>query len=46
MRRCGFMLAFFIVILLIVSHVMEDEESFNGNMEVAVEQNLTKVNRP
>ena len=46
MRRCGVMLAFFIVILLIASHVMEDEESFSGNIEVAIEQNLTKVNRP
>lgn len=46
MRRCGIMLAFFIVILLIASHVMEDEESFSGNMEVVIEQNLAKVNRP
>ncbi|MBU2900397.1 hypothetical protein [Maribacter dokdonensis] len=46
MRKCGYMLAFFIVILLIASHFMEDEEPINEGLEVAIELKLNKVTRP
>ena len=46
MRKCGYMLAFFIVILLIASHFMEDEEPINGGLEVAIELKQNKVTRP
>lgn len=46
MRKCGYMLAFFIVILLIASHFMEDEERINEGLEVAIELKQNKVTRP
>lgn len=46
MKKCGIMLALFIVALLVASQFMKDEDGLNENMTVAIEVQNQNIDRP
>ncbi|WP_282074797.1 hypothetical protein [Maribacter aquivivus] len=46
MRKCGLMLALFIVVLMIASQFMQDEDGLNENMTVVMEVQKRNIDRP
>ncbi len=46
MKKCGIMLALFIVALLVASQFMQDEDGLNENMTVALEVQNQNIDRP
>ncbi|WP_405399855.1 hypothetical protein [Maribacter sp. Asnod2-G09] len=46
MKKCGVMLALFIVALLVASQFMQDEDGVNENMAVVMEVQKRNINKP
>ncbi|WP_170861928.1 hypothetical protein [Maribacter aquivivus] len=46
MKKCGLMLALFIVVLMIASQFMQDEDGLNENMTVVMEVQKRNIDRP
>ncbi|MGO4920339.1 hypothetical protein [Maribacter spongiicola] len=46
MKKCGIMLALFIVALLVASQFMKDEDGLNENMTVVIEVQNQNIDRP
>jgi hypothetical protein len=46
MKKCGLMLALFIVVLMVASQFMKDEEGVNENMTMVMEVQKRNINKP
>lgn len=46
MKKCGIMLALFIVALLVASQFMKDEDGVNENMTVVMDVQKPNINKP
>ncbi|MDP5060803.1 MAG: hypothetical protein NWP64_02690 [Maribacter sp.] len=46
MKKCGIMLALFIVVLLVASQFMQDEDGLSEHMTVAIEVQNQNIDRP
>lgn len=46
MKKCGIMLALFIVALLVATQFMRDEDSINEKMTIALEVQNQNIDRP